>query len=230
VEFINIKEKPSAPASAAPATATTASPSKILADQATGSFSDPRDGKTYKTIKIGTQTWMAENLNISSFRNGDLIPEAKTNEEWVKTAPAWCYYENDPKNEAKYGKLYNWYAMIDPRGLAPVGWHMPFESEWETLNKTLGGIAAAGTKMKSTGGWDDNGNGTNESGFSGFPGGSRQNEGTFLNIGTMGFWWSTSGSASGYISHTLNNVNSYFGWGEGKDNFSFGYSIRCVKD
>lgn len=236
VEFINIKAKPStsAPAPAASAsstgTVTPASPSKTPSNQATASFKDVKDVKIYKTVKIGTQTWMAENLNVSKFRNGDLIPEAKTTEEWVKAAPAWCYYNNDPKNEIKYGKLYNWYAMIDPRGLAPVGWHMPFDSEWETLNKTLGGIAASGAKMKSTSGWDDNGNGTNESGFSGLPGGSREKEGTFLNMGTMGFWWSTSGSASGYISHTLNNVNSYFGWGESKDNFMAGYSIRCVKD
>jgi uncharacterized protein (TIGR02145 family) len=110
----------------------------------------------YKSVKIGTQTWMVENLNVSTFRNGDPIPEAKTNEEWEKAGknkqPAWCYYENDPKNGAKYGKLYNWYAVSDPRGLAPVGWHVPTDAEWTLLSDFLG--YDNGKKMKSTSGWD----------------------------------------------------------------------------
>jgi uncharacterized protein (TIGR02145 family) len=110
----------------------------------------------YKSVKIGTQTWMTENLNVSTFRNGDPIPEAKTNEEWEKAGkegkPAWCYYKNDPKNGAKYGKLYNWYAVNDPRGLAPVGWHIPTDAEWITLENQLG--EDAGKKIKSTSGWD----------------------------------------------------------------------------
>jgi uncharacterized protein (TIGR02145 family) len=111
---------------------------------------------SYKSVKIGTQTWMAENLNVSTFRNGDPIPEAKTDEEWKKAGkegkPAWCYYDNDPKNGAKYGKLYNWYAVIDPRGLAPAGWHIPSDAEWTTLGDQLG--SDPGKKMKSTSGWD----------------------------------------------------------------------------
>jgi uncharacterized protein (TIGR02145 family) len=198
--------------------------------QETGTFTDPRDAKQYKTIKIGSQTWMAENLNADRFRNGEPVTEAKTSEEWLKGEPAWCYYENDPKNGSKYGKLYNWYAITDPRGLAPQGWHIPASADWETLSKTLGGIGAAGQKMKSTAGWDEKGNGNNASGFSGLPGGSRENEGTFLNIGTMGFWWSSTPLGSGYLSHTLNNVNNYLGWGEGKANDFYGFSIRCVKD
>jgi uncharacterized protein (TIGR02145 family) len=111
---------------------------------------------SYKSVKIGTQTWMAENLNVSTFRNGDLIPEAKTKEEWEKAGkegkPAWCYYDNDPKNGAKYGKLYNWYAVNDHRGLAPAGWHVPTDTEWTTLGDQLG--SDPGKKMKSTSGWD----------------------------------------------------------------------------
>lgn len=88
-----------------------------------------------KSVTIGTQVWMKENLNVSTFRNGDPIPEAKTAEEWKAAGeakqPAWCYYDNDPKNGAKYGKLYNWYAVNDPRGIAPVGWHVPNNSEWD---------------------------------------------------------------------------------------------------
>lgn len=245
VEFIKIKQKSTvttysasseisftAVASSAVVTATPAvsSPEKNSGKKETGSFEDKRDPKVYKTINIGTQTWMAENLDVNRFRNGDPIPEAKTNEEWSKASPAWCYYENDPKNGAKYGKLYNWYALVDPRGLAPEGWHVPEAKEWETLSNTLGGIAAAGTKMRSTNGWSDNGNGTNESGFSGLPGGHRYIDGTFIDIGRFGFWWSTSKSVAGYLSYTLNNGNSYFGWGQGKEKEFFGYSVRCVKD
>jgi uncharacterized protein (TIGR02145 family) len=111
---------------------------------------------SYKSVKIGTQTWMVENLNVSTFRNGDPIPEVKTNEEWDQAGenkqPAWCYYENDPKNGAKYGKLYNWYAVNDPRGLAPAGWNIPTDEEWTTLEIYFGDDA--GKKMKSTSGWD----------------------------------------------------------------------------
>jgi hypothetical protein len=90
-----------------------------------------------KSVTIGTQVWMKENLNVSTFRNGEPIPEAKTAEEWKAAGaakqPAWCYYDNDPKNGAKYGKLYNWYAVNDPRGLVPVGWHVPDIDELEVL-------------------------------------------------------------------------------------------------
>jgi uncharacterized protein (TIGR02145 family) len=110
---------------------------------------------SYKSVKIGTQTWMAENLNVSTFRNGDTILEAKTDEEWNKAGqdkkPAWCYFNNDPKNGVKYGKLYNWYAVNDPRGLAPSGWHVTTDAEWTTLENYLGD--EAGNKMKSKSGW-----------------------------------------------------------------------------
>jgi uncharacterized protein (TIGR02145 family) len=110
----------------------------------------------YKSVKIGSQTWMASNLNVSTFRNGDAIPEAKTEDEWEKAGkegkPAWCYYDNYPKNGAKYGKLYNWYAVNDPRGLAPVGWHVPSDTEWTSLEDYLGDDE--GQKMKSTSGWN----------------------------------------------------------------------------
>jgi len=111
----------------------------------------------FKTVTIGTQVWMKENLNVSTFRNGDPISEAKTAEEWKAAGeakqPAWCYYDNDPKNGAKYGKLYNWYAVNDPRGLAPVGWHVPTSDEWEILIDYLGGYQEAVVKIKSKIGW-----------------------------------------------------------------------------
>jgi uncharacterized protein (TIGR02145 family) len=111
-----------------------------------------------QTVTIGTQVWMTKNLDVSTFRNGDPIPEAKSNEEWEKAGenkqPAWCYYDNDPANGAKYGKLYNWYAVNDPRGLAPIEYHIPSDAEWTKLTDFLGGEGAAGTKMKSKSGWD----------------------------------------------------------------------------
>ncbi|MFY7939168.1 MAG: fibrobacter succinogenes major paralogous domain-containing protein [Flavobacterium sp.] len=111
-----------------------------------------------QTITIGTQVWMTKNLDVATFRNGDPIPQAKTNEEWIKAGenqqPAWCYYDNDPANGAKYGKLYNWYAVNDSRGLAPVGYHIPSDAEWTKLTDFLGGESVAGTKMKSKSGWN----------------------------------------------------------------------------
>ena len=117
----------------------------------------PTPSGPYKTVTIGTQVWMKENLNVSTFRNGDPIPEAKTDEEWERAGeleqPAWCYYDNDPKNGTKYGKLYNWYAVNDARGLAPSGYHVPTDEEWEMINDFLGDDA--GNKMKSTSGWEN---------------------------------------------------------------------------
>jgi uncharacterized protein (TIGR02145 family) len=109
----------------------------------------------YPSVKIGTQTWMTENLNVTHFRNGDSIPEAKTDEEW-KTAsdnkqPAWCYYNNDTANGKKYGKLYNWYAVNDLRGLAPVGWHISSDDEWTEVALFL--VEDPVNKMKSVSGW-----------------------------------------------------------------------------
>ncbi len=107
-------------------------------------------------VTIGNQVWMTKNLNVDKFRNGDPIPQAKTDAEWEAAGKnkqsAWCYYNNDPANESKYGKLYNWYAVIDARGLAPEGYHIPTDKEWTILVNYLGNDA--GTKMKSKGGWN----------------------------------------------------------------------------
>ena len=111
-----------------------------------------------KEVKIGKQVWMAKNLNVSTFRNGDPIPQAKTAEEWKKAfknnQPACCYYENNAENGKTYGLLYNWYAVNDARGLAPQGYHIPTEAEWTILTDYLGYERLAGTKMKSTSGWN----------------------------------------------------------------------------
>lgn len=153
-----------------------------------GSFKDSRDGKVYKTVKIGAQEWLAENLNTERFRNGDLIPQAKTVEE-MKTysnakEPAWCYYNFDPKNGKIYGKLYNGYAIDDSRGLAPKGWHVPSNDEFILLVEQLGGKETARFKLKSKSGWAKGGNGTNSSGFSALPGGiSYMDELGFADLG-----------------------------------------------
>ncbi len=124
-----------------------------------------------QSVTIGTQTWTTKNLDVATFRNGDAIPQAKTDEEWQVAGdnkqPAWCYYDNDPKNGVKYGKLYNWYAVNDSRGLAPEGWHVPTDEEWTVLSTFLGGkyvegklpTTVEGKKMKSTSGWESLTNG-----------------------------------------------------------------------
>jgi uncharacterized protein (TIGR02145 family) len=187
----------------------------------------------FNSVKIGNQVWMTENLNVERFRNGDPIPEAKTAEEWKrageKKQPAWCYYDNDPKNGAKYGKLYNWYAVKDSRGLAPTGWHIPSDAEWTKLTDFLGGIDAAGTKMKSTSGWVQNGNGTNSSGFNGLPGGYRGSSGTFNDIGELGTWWNSSedgtdGAWYRYLGCGSGNVS------RGDYPKRDGFSVRCLRD
>jgi len=186
-----------------------------------------------QTVTIGTQVWMTKNLDVSTFRNGDPIPQAKTDEEWVKAGdnkqPAWCYYENDPANGAKYGKLYNWYAVSDSRGLAPVGYHVPSDAEWTLLTDYLGGEEKAGDKMKSKQGWAEDGNGTNSSGFSGLPGGARPSSGAFLYIGLYGYWWSSTEFNTYHawpclLSCYLGNVSRYFNVKEG------GFSVRCLRD
>ncbi len=182
-----------------------------------------------QTVTIGSQVWTSKNLDVATYRNGDVIPQVEDYKAWEDlTTGAWCYYENDASNGTKYGKLYNWYAVNDPRGLAPNGYHIPTDAEWTQLSDYLGG-EEAGTKMKSTSGWVENGNGTNRSGFSGLPGGFRPNYGSFDYIGTGGFWWSSTESSADfagtrYLVYTKTNVkwlNNYK---------SKGCSVRCLRD
>ncbi|MFM7813177.1 MAG: fibrobacter succinogenes major paralogous domain-containing protein, partial [Flavobacteriales bacterium] len=121
--------------------------------------------------------WASDNLKVTHFRNGDAITQVTDSKEWIEKGnahePAWCYYNNDSTNDATYGKLYNWYAVNDPRGLAPVGWHIPSYEDWMLLIDSQGGEADAGMNLKSDKGWIGEGNGTNASGFAGMPGGKR---------------------------------------------------------
>ena len=179
-------------------------------------------------VKIGTQTWTTKNLDIATYRNGDAIPQVQDKVKWSNlTTGAWCYYENNTANGTTYGKLYNWYAVNDPRGLAPKGYHIPTDAEWTILSDNLGG--EAGTKMKNTSGWKDNGNGTNTSDFAGLPGGDRFSYGFFSSIGSDGEWWSSSESSAScawyriLFNFNVNVDRSY----NGKKT---GMSLRCVKD
>ena len=181
-------------------------------------------------VRIGNQVWTSKNLDVSKFRNGEAIPLAKTKAEWElagkKMQPAWCYYENKTANGTTYGKLYNWYAVNDARGLAPKGYHIPTDAEWTILTDNLG--EEAGTKMKSTSGWKNEGNGSNSIGFAGLPGGCRTNDGRFCNIGNNGYWWSSSGHNVFFAwCHNLfsNNGNVYRNDYLEQD----GYSVRCLR-
>ena len=184
-------------------------------------------------VKIGNQIWMTQNLKVAHFRNGDSIPYVKTAEDWEKAGkeqkPAWCYYNNDPANDSKYGKLYNWYAVNDPRGLAPNGWHIPSDVEWKQLTDFIGGNEAAGKKLKSKSGWELNGNGTNESGFNGLPAGYRYDYGFFNYGGLFAVWWAspveyTSFAWLYYQAYNFGNAFRYF------PTKAFGFSVRCIKN
>ena len=171
------------------------------------------DGNVYKTVNIGNQRWMTDNLNVSHFRNGDPIPQALTNAEWILAGeegkPAWCYYDSDPNNALSYGKLYNWYAVEDPRGLEPEGWRVPSAREWADLIDYLEGYDTAGKKLKSINGWDLDGNGDNSSKFDGLPGGGRLVNGEFASLGSAGIWWaSTKNSAITSYAFNLNSSDS----------------------
>ena len=175
-------------------------------------LTDPRDGQVYRTVKIGNQIWMAQNLNYN-------VPGSK------------CY-NDDPENAKKYGRLYDWEAA---KKAVPLGWHLPSDDEWQVLVIFGGGFDVAGTKLKATNGWDSNnwdkisGNGTDDYGFSALPGGCFCVGYGFLKVGKIGYWWSTMSDGAGgvwrrAILHDFSGVS--YGVGDAKNLFS----IRCLKD
>jgi uncharacterized protein (TIGR02145 family) len=197
-----------------------------------GNMTD-QEGNVYKTIVIGTQEWMAENLKTSIYRNGDAIATNLSDTDWFNTQiGAWVFYNNDSQYECPYGKLYNWYAVTDPRHLCPIGWHEPTNVEWTILTGYLGGEATCGGKLKSTSVqyWiSPNQEATNESGFSALPGGYRISYGFYATIGYGGFWWSSSVFSDfessyiflGYLEGNYSQFNCL------KQN---GLNVRCLKD
>ena len=184
-------------------------------------------------VTIGTQVWTSKNLDVSTFRNGEAIPEAKNAEEWAKAGKnktaAFCYYEYDIKNDKVYGKLYNWYAVNDSRGLAPQGYHIPSDAEWTILTDFLGGSKISGKKMKSKDGWSDDGNGDNSSGFNGLPGGNCNDDGSFGIVAESGYWWSSSERLTDDAWYrSLGNDRTRVGRGTNYKNN--GFSVRCLRD
>ena len=224
-----------------------------------GDCGDPLSyqGYDYATVLIGEQCWFAENLRSENYENGDVIPSNLSDSQWSSNPPgAVAVYgegsstctnyspDGDACDEAwslnEYGRLYNWYAVDDARGLCPSGWHIPTDSEWMTMEMALGMSEAEanatgwrgtdhGTQMKTDYGWGDGGNGTNSSGFSGLPGGLRHYlYGWFATGGDQGYWWSSSPSGNDAWYRFLRS--EYESVARGSLPKRFGFSVRCVRD
>jgi uncharacterized protein (TIGR02145 family) len=189
------------------------------------------DGNVYPTVTIGNQVWMAANLRVKHFRDGSAIPDVSDSSAWAAlTTPAYCSYENSTTNATTYALLYNWAAVTDTRNLAPAGWHVPTDAEWQTLVTYLG--TGAGGKLKSTGTtlWNTpNSGASNSTGFNGIPGGDRSYNSVFHYIGMYGCFWTTTESTSTegiefVLTYSSSNVTR-MAYSKG-----LGLSIRCVKD
>ncbi len=199
------------------------------------------DNNTYGTVTIGSQVWMAENLKTTRFSDYNEIPLVTTNSGWTNlTTPGFCYYDNNESlYKVTYGALYNWYAVNNGK-LCPSGWHVPSDEEWKTLEIYLGMSRTVadlmsyrgtneGRKLKSTSGWDENGNGTNETGFTGLPGGLRDFDGVFYYIGTWtDFWTSTEINSNNAYTRGLGYIHDDIGRYE--DSKKLGVSVRCIKN
>lgn len=192
------------------------------------------DGNVYKTITIGTQTWMAENLRTTKLNDGTPIPLVTSPSEWsASTIPGYCNYNNteDTCITKVYGRLYNWYA-VNTGMLAPTGWHVPSQSDWVTLIAFIGGADLAAYQLKEVGArhWSTcSGSELNSTGFTALPGGYRLTNGSYLNINNYGWWWSTTERYDGLAWFVMlqYNQNPIFADYTTKN---FGFSVRCVKD
>ena len=195
------------------------------------------EGNSYKTVTIGTQQWMAENLKVSKYSDGTTIPNITDITKWQNnTTGAWSYYDDDVANNAKYGKLYNWYAVSKTsngnKNVCPTGWHVPTDAEWTVLTDYLGGESVAGGKLKEvdTTNWDSpNTDATNTSLFTGLPGGGRNEDGNYYNIGYFGYWWSSSENNTFNAWYRIlytNNGNA----NRNDDYKENGLSVRCLRD
>jgi uncharacterized protein (TIGR02145 family) len=199
------------------------------------------DGNSYAVIEIGNQTWMAENLRTTRFCNGDIIENILSSTEWQDSGLiAWAYFDNDSRYNKITGKLYTWYAAADQRNICPCGWHVPTESDWNTLINSIDPSADggnvwpnfAGSQLKSAGTdvWETpNLAANNQSGFSALPGGHRYINGTFNNFGLHGYWWSaTESNALDAWYRAMfhgNGIASRASYEKG-----LGLAIRCIKD
>ena len=210
-----------------------ASPSVNKTSKTTEIITDV-DGNVYHVVKIGSQFWIVENLNVNHYRDGSIIPIEENGSKWSESKTGnCCYYDNNVENGKIYGKLYNWYAINDPHGLAPKGFHIPTDEEWLKLIKFIDtNFNEVGGKLKESGidHWSSPNKGaTNESCFSGLPGGFRSHLGWFNSLRATGQWWSnTEGKMMGAWTLSLGyDVSKIY-----RDTLAFrtGLSVRCVKD
>ncbi len=192
------------------------------------------DGNVYDTVGIGNQFWMKQNLRTTHFQNGDPIVEIEDSASWYLnngSTPTWCYYKGDAVYNSSFGKLYNWYTVVDPRNMCPAGWHVPSDSDWVHLTDYLGGKVIAGAHLRSLSFWRYNSASLtdNSSGFSGYPSGYRWVDGGSYYMGDEAFWWSTStyfgGDASyHWTPYTANFLQQDYGFKK------CGYAVRCIKN
>ena len=194
------------------------------------------------SIVVGSQIWNTSNLDVVTYSNGDPIPQVTNSTVWASlTTGAWCWYNNDSTTyEATYGRMYNWYAVNDPRGLAPYGWHVPTDAEWNKMTKYLdatvdttcicGTGTSIGSQLKYTSGWNVSGNGTNSSGYAGLPGGYRGLNGVFGSVGYGGYWWTSTdfGATVGAWYRTLSNGTSKVYRNDA--NRLMGFSVRVLRN
>ncbi len=197
----------------------------------TGSVTDI-DGNSYGTVTIGGRTWMSENLRASRYRNGEPIPEIRDGHTWstLKTG-AWSAYDHKAENGKAFGKLYNWHAVNDPRGLAPEGWHVATDREWSELARTVGDEQHAGGALKAAGRWGGQPKeGDGSSGFNALPAGARRDtDGGFVLLGQFGrFWTATASDAARAYGRAMEYYDDAVRSGEVKK--ENGFSVRCVKD
>lgn len=191
------------------------------------------DGNIYHTVNIGSQVWMLENLKTTKYRDGSAITYINDSTDWkILSTEAFCWYNNDGTNKSVYGALYNFYVLLDSRGLCPLGWHVATDAEWTALTTFLGGDSVAGGKLKEAGlaHWSNPNTGAdNSSSFTALPGGSRTDAGSFTSIGNNGYWWGTSGGVNNSAWYRIiHYATSYINGGNA--NKQFGFSVRCVKD
>jgi uncharacterized protein (TIGR02145 family) len=203
-----------------------------LADLGSNSGCIDYDGNAYPTVMIGTQQWMAENLRVLHYRNGEAITNVTDNTAWSNLLTgAYCWYNNDATNYSKYGALYNWYAVNDNRKLCPAGWHVSSVTDWTTLVTYLGGLAVAGGKMKSlAANWTSpNVDAVNTSGLGALPAGFRLYNGAFGSIGGLSSWFTSteSSTSTAYQRYILNTNGTLYSGSNFKET---GMSVRCIRD
>ncbi len=186
---------------------------------------------TVTSVKIGKQEWTAKNLDVAVFNNGDPIPQAKTIGDWNKMenkgSPAWCYYDMKPENGKKYGRLYNWYAIADSRGIAPKGWHVATDEDWTELSEFL--KDSVGHKLKSAAGWKNKGNGSNTTKFNALPGGYRDSYGSMIDEGAYANFWSATENGDYKAWSRAMEFNSP-DMIRNNTNKQSGMYVRCVKN